>query len=182
MGQHGCVDPTVCHCNPEAGSATCADGAVCVYAACSGVNQGEACALAGSARGTCCKGACAALDLANDPSNCGGCGNVCPVGVTCSGFACDIPGGVTPTCAPGTVAVSANCVHSSCVACLTMSCADIPDGAPCALTADTATGMCCNGACVVYDGDQNCGGCGVTCCLGSHCSPRDSTGLGGVCL
>src|SRR5438552_8660228 len=59
-GKHGCVDPNACHCTPQAGSATCDPGGVCVYAACSGVNQGQACALAGDKRGSCCKGACVA--------------------------------------------------------------------------------------------------------------------------
>jgi len=187
-GAHGCVDPAACHCNPAAGSAICAPGAVCVYAACSGVNQGEPCALAGGARGTCCEGVCAAQGTGNDPANCGGCGNACPVGATCSADTCDVPSGAAPTCAPGTIASSNVCHLPSCVGCITVSCAGIPNGAPCAPAADAGPGadpvigICCDGACAVYDNDQNCGGCGVTCCPGSHCSPRDSTGQGGVCV
>src|SRR5215467_13009265 len=48
-GQYGCIDPTLCHCRPEAGPATCAVGAVCVYAGCNRANPGAACSLADGA-------------------------------------------------------------------------------------------------------------------------------------
>lgn len=188
MGDYGCVDPTVCHCKAEAGSATCAVGALCVYAACSGANEGAACALAGGARGTCCNGACDALELLTDPSNCGGCGNVCPDGVTCAHGACGIPSGATPACPSGLVAAPATCVSSSCVACVATSCAGLPDGAPCAVEADAGqsgqlTGLCCHGACAIwYSDDQNCGGCGVACCPGTHCHISDSFRIAGICI
>src|SRR5205814_7840953 len=83
-GQLGCIDPTICHCRPEAGPATCSAGAVWVYAGCNGANPGAACALAGGGQGTCCNGVCSAVDLRTDPSNCGGCGFVCPEGVSCA--------------------------------------------------------------------------------------------------
>ncbi len=187
MGDYGCVDPTVCHCKPEAGSATCAAGAVCVYAACSGANEGAACTFAGGARGTCCRGACSAVDLLVDPSDCGGCGNVCPVGVTCNG-ACAIPAGATPVCPSGLAAAPATCVNSSCVACVAASCAGLLDGAPCAVEvdagrADQLAGLCCHGACVLWYGDdQNCGGCGVTCCPGTHCQRAGDFSIAAICF
>ncbi len=173
-GSFGCVDPTLCHCLPEAGPVTCATGAVCVYAACNGANPGAACALAGGGQGTCCNGACSAVDLLTDPANCGGCGFVCPEGVSCDHGACAVPSGTTSGCPSGTVLAVAACLSSACLACIPSSCAGLADGAACALPPVPDPGMnglCCGGACVSPIDNDNCAGCGVTCCAGTMCRP-----------
>lgn len=204
-GQYGCIDPTLCHYRAEAGPATYAPGPVCVYAACNGANPGAACALPGGGQGICCNGACSTVDVQTDPSNCGGCGNVCPDGVPCNSGACGIPSS-TPACPPGLILWAATCMHSSsCIACVAPSCTGLPDGAPCVVQADAGelmfldggflssseqpAGICCHGACAAwYSDNQNCGGCGVTCCPGTNCTLdgpagiRGFVGIGGWCI
>jgi hypothetical protein len=188
QGEYGCIDPTLCHCTLEAGPATCATGAVCVYAACSGANQGAACARPGGQQGTCCNGTCSAIDLRTNPFNCGGCGNVCPQGVSCDYGACAIPFGTIPTCPHGLVGAAATCVGTSCSACVAASCSGLADGAPCSVQSDAGqgeqlAGLCCQGACAAWYADnQNCGGCGVTCCPGTKCERTELFTIAAVCI
>lgn len=199
-GQYGCIDPTVCHCRPEAVPATCSASAVCVYQGCSGANQGAACALPGGAQGTCCESVCSAVDLGTDPSNCGGCGNVCPAGMPCDNGQCGVPfGSGTVACPSGLVAAEAATTNSATVACVAVSCAGLADGAPCSTQVDAGgavspagpmAGLCCHGACVAwYKDNENCGGCGITCCPGTSCGVANdfggvvsSFGIVGWCL
>lgn len=190
-GIYGCYDPTLCHCTPEAGSAMCAAGAVCVFAACNGANEGAACSLPGGGQGTCCSGTCSTIDLRTDLSNCGGCGYVCPDGVTCDYGACYIPTSTSPACPAGLVLARTNGVAGTCSGCFPVSCTGLPDGAPCvtqlnyldyAGQIEQVVGLCCRSTCVdPGTDDQNCGGCGVTCCPGTHCHSAFSNGTTGGC-
>ena len=66
---------------------SCTGGQVCVGAACSAkiaTNSTTACQVNGQCQsGLCCTGTC--RDPSSDNSNCGGCGNPCATGQTCSG-------------------------------------------------------------------------------------------------
>jgi len=184
-GFYGCLDPTVCHCKPEAGPADCRQSrgqGVCVYAGCNGANDDELCQL-GASSGVCCAGTCAALDFETDNHDCGGCGVVCAPGSSCQGGMCmpactfghSCGGGLT--CAQASVSIRVGGWAAN--GCFGTSCTGKPDGTDCMLPGQI--GICCAEACVSLVADTSCGGCGIQCCTGTHCSPSGS-GLTGVCL
>src|SRR5580700_9810536 len=57
-GTYGCVDPNACSCRSEGGPSTCVAGQ-CIFAACNGRNEDEACSMPGGGSGVCCGGVCA---------------------------------------------------------------------------------------------------------------------------
>jgi hypothetical protein len=87
----------------------------------------------------CCGGAC--LDLNSDPNNCGVCGQRCPADTTCQWGLC-----LTP-----------------------VNCANATNGEACWLGAGLPEGICCEGSCVSWNAEPNCGGCGRTCPAGFPC-------------
>jgi hypothetical protein len=197
LGAWGCVDPSVClltmrtgspsHCKLGAGEAVCKAGR-CIYASCSGITEDDACSLPDGSTGVCCAGVCRPADfIANDPSNCGGCGLGCASGMACANAYCGDGGsGVGPSCdgvvcAPGRVCAPTFCRWvtgggTSCYSCVASSCASKPDGIEC------PGGMCCQQKCVDPASDNNnCGGCGIRCCPGTQCSPG-STISAAMCL
>ena len=61
-GAYGCVNPLDCssppdQCRPQGGSSACELGD-CVYAACNGATEGQACQAGAGSRGICCAGQC----------------------------------------------------------------------------------------------------------------------------
>lgn len=144
--------------------------------------------------------------LLTDPSNCGGCGNVCPARpnapATCSGGSC------TLVCNPGTL----NCDGSLTNGCETVPSGDILNcgacGVACTARPHTAPSLCVGGTCsfacgsgyancdgnlingceVATDWDpMHCGGCGRACgtgltCVGGSCvCPSGQAPCGGRC-
>src|SRR5262249_34228244 len=100
---NGCTDDTcdgngVCTSTPGCDQAHCCGGQACfqccVDAQCSGsqICSGNVCINPCGGTLTPCGGQC--VDTSTDPSNCNGCGNICP-GTTCAASAC------TTTCLPG---------------------------------------------------------------------------------
>jgi hypothetical protein len=111
---------------------------------------------------------------ATDTNNCGGCGNVCPTGSSCTNGQCQCP--------TGQQACSGACVdtqtsNTNCGAC----------GIACATGATCTGGVCqcptgqqaCSGTCVSLDTNTNCGACGNTC--GQSPNPTGSTCQSGAC-
>jgi hypothetical protein len=185
QGSYGCVDTTVCHCKPEAGPVECHSG-TCVYAACSGVNEADYCTLATGERGRCCAGTCRNFDFFSDHAdNCGGCGNACAEGQTCQGGNCGDCTALGLCACDGVQCPSGRtCVHATCAglespiggcrACVLSECAGKPEGTACAFVeaSISVSGMCCDGHCIeAQTDDNNCGGCRIQCCPGSHCMP-----------
>jgi hypothetical protein len=126
------------------------------------------------------------VDIAQDPSNCGLCGVICPSGICALSFgdtAECLPqspsGGCLASCGAGSVCAQGGCVDASCVR--SEDCA----------AADGAAGICCIagaadgwtvGACSDLASDpQNCGGCGFVCPSGATCSHGVCSGTPANC-
>ncbi|HUB06006.1 MAG TPA: hypothetical protein VMB50_03350 [Myxococcales bacterium] len=83
---------------PSACAMSCAPGTVCMGSQCIGSICGgnSTCLARDGAQGLCCDdGSCA--DLLSDSANCGECGITCPAGQTCQAGACS----GSPACGPG---------------------------------------------------------------------------------
>ncbi|HUB09492.1 MAG TPA: hypothetical protein VMB50_20985, partial [Myxococcales bacterium] len=129
---------------PQDGSENCVDD-VCLENDCASL-ESYLCATPSGRAGACCLDETVGVfcaDLANDPANCGGCGNTCPSGQSCVDGVCS--GSVSP-CLAG----------------------HVNDG--CTL-ASGPFGICCpGGGCSDPSSDaQNCGGCGNACAAGQSC-------------
>jgi hypothetical protein len=131
-------------------------------------------------------GSSVCTDFQTDPNNCGGCGDVCAPGTSCTNGTCQA------ACPPGTTLCSGACVDqstdsSNCGAC----------GKQCAPGTTCIAGSCacpagtilCNGVCVDPAADaNNCGACGNICAAGASCAsgqctcPSGTTPCGGVCV
>ena len=126
-----CALPSECPQGGECDNATCING-VCGLVT---VNDGQPCSQPGY---VCQGGACACLktecsgecvDTSTDPSHCGMCSNVCPIGASCAAGTCACPAGTTD-CAGTCTDTSNDSMH--CGAC----------GSPC-----QGGGMCIASTC-----------------------------------
>ncbi|MBS2032478.1 MAG: hypothetical protein JST54_31570 [Deltaproteobacteria bacterium] len=127
-----------CTSSPCQPGSSCSAQDVCVLNGCSEMTEASACLASDGTQGTCCGGTCVATRSSR--TDCGSCGNACPVGQTCTGGAC-VAGG---------------------------ACDGQPSGASCAVAG--TLGSCCGGTCVDTSADaRNCGGCGVACQVGDVC-------------
>jgi hypothetical protein len=150
-----------------------------------------------------CNGRC--TYVANDPQNCGQCGNVCPGLLVCINGSCGCPPNQT-NCADTCVDVNVdpnNCgtCGQACVAgqlCASGACAttcgvnlmqctnlciDVQnDPKNCGMcgNACAATDICCGGSCVTSGTDAHCMGC-VACPAGMTCVNFVGGDMGNVC-
>ncbi len=143
---------------------------------------GEACTNGLS----CCNGGC--LDEANDPSNCGGCGNVCQSGLCIGGICQPTAGCETTGCALGDACCSNVCVNVESSTAHCGSCTNRCGANQTCVDGTCQTETTCNGGpscgaltccgtqgCVDTNNDTgNCGGCGIMCALSQGC-------IGGIC-
>jgi hypothetical protein len=137
--------------------------------------------------------------VTNDPSNCGNCGNVCPVGDECLDEEC-VPTSCTgqfrgTTCALQSDAGFGECCGGTCDdissdskncggcgrkcanthtcqndACVLISCANVPGSEEACEGPNGVTGECCSSTCSTLVSDpQNCGQCGLACLAGQAC-------------
>ena len=133
-------------------------------------------AVCAAGNGDCCFGAPSlCTNFQTDPNNCGGCGNVCGSGTTCTGGSCVSP------CAPGTTPCNGACVDESTDPNNCGGCGNVC-GAGTTCTGGSCVSVCapgetfCNGACVDASTDpNNCGSCGNVCGSGTTCT-------GGSCV
>ncbi len=170
-----CIDTSADNRNCGDCGAACATGQFCdngtceANTACTPATQMAACPLAASGIGACCGTAC--VDIQNDDTNCGLCGNACPTGSACVLGACAWPDGGTATCNPGNPqGCPAGLTCNGAGGCSPFSC----DGGAtsCIFGQGDYLGMCCNGVCVDPTQDPaNCGTCGATCGSGLCAAP-----------
>ncbi len=135
-----------------------------------GLTDVTSCTLDAGGSGVCCDGTC--VDTGSDPSNCDGCGNVCPLGAICRSSFCST-GKAQATCFDGGCPPGLACAGG--YFCGTLSCAAGEMGGLCALPATPSqAGLCCGGACFnALSDDLNCGVCGRICADGGFCVDRD---------
>jgi len=150
----------------------CSAGAACeseinidvctpVVPSCADAGFEASCQLADGYAGFCCKRGCA--DLLSDPLNCNGCGDICPMGATCTNGRCSPECQNDQDCSSGTGCTEGKCFPSAC------------DGQPAeALCAagDGGLGFCCGGECTPTD--STCGSCQV-CGVGEFCGSAGCT-------
>jgi hypothetical protein len=152
----------------------CPSGTWCHYGscvatqACDPLVSGAACSVSTTHAGACCGGSC--VDPTTDSTNCGQCGNVCPLGTTCENWICKKPDGTTGYCYDAGCPAGLLCTYS---ACWSPQCAPGSSGPVCAFGPDRP-GTCCGGECVDVKQDPgNCGQCGHGCggdlCVGGSC-------------
>jgi hypothetical protein len=149
-----------------------------------------------------CSGICVETDV--DPNNCGGCGDVCDTGETCSSGQCEL------VCSGGTTDCGGDCVDTNIDPANCGGCGDVPNAGDniCTVGEVCTAGVCalhctngttdCDGSCVDTQTDEaNCGGCGDdpnvgdNVCVGAEecvagvcemtCTAGE-TGCGGVCV
>ena len=148
-------------CNPDTGSclpqapttdcvATCGPNAVCVNGSCAGsdcnLDRLPFCLAEDGTIGVCCaSGACA--HPADDPQNCGACGNVCPADQTCVNGACSGFAGCGPGQMYGFCDLDAGASHACCPS---VGCTDLmTDSTNCGACGNACSGAhgCVNGSC-----------------------------------
>lgn len=155
-----CIDVSADPANCGACGSVCAGGQSCFSGVC--LAPAPSSDLKCAAQGlTACGGVC--TNTLNDNTNCGACGNSCPLGGYCEGGAC--VGGCQGTICGG-VCVDTSFDGNNCGAC----------GNVCTMVL-----TCCNGGCVDLNTDvNNCGNCGGHCffpiigdptCEGGVCNP-----------
>jgi len=145
---------------------------------CDGIaDNGASCHLPGE---VCTNGACGCpeerrcqewcADLDNDTTNCGACGNVCPLGADCVGGSC--------ACPEAEEVCGGRCVDTDSDAANCGGC-----GNACAVNEQCTAGVCgcggdlCGGVCTDRNTDpENCGACGRSClggaCAAGVCKPK----------
>jgi hypothetical protein len=199
-------------CLPEVGSdcqPSCAKGWVCAGGECRPPQCGylSLCTAADGQPGYCCNSSC--VDVASDSKNCGGCYSQCPAGQTCDnglcsgtqppcgsglvdGF-CDISGGTSFLCCPGTGCVDLLTDHDNCGQCGrtcpstqvclpvgqgqcgTVTCNAQNEGSPC--STGSVIGTCCSSTCVDLTTDpSHCGRC-TTACQGAETCKKGLCGV-----
>jgi len=116
-----------------------------------------------------CGGTC--VSYQTDPSNCGGCGNVCASDEICSDGACICPGGQTQC---GTGCKDLQTDPSNCGTCGSVCASDESciDGA---CLCDPGLTQCGMGCTDLQTDETNCGTCGTVCASDEFCS-------GGACV
>src|ERR1019366_6285846 len=134
----------------ECDSTAVCDQGSCVFPSCTGASMhDEPCLLSPGKHGTCCGGACQALDTKADPANCGSCGVACPLGATCGSIppTCLSPDGGAAICqADGDCTPGHVCRAESC---FPATCAPGTDENRCALSGpNPGTGTCCSQVCI----------------------------------
>ncbi len=161
-------------------SQACID-ADCLATDCASNPPDTRCLVDGGGLGTCCRGLCIGLGDLSFDTDCGHCGEPCPLGASCSNTAweCVAAGALavcdqSHACPPG-----AECVEDQGDAggfCQWSDCTIAPTGEKCLLE-PLGFGVCCAGSCVdVQIDSHNCGGCAVACqdgeaCASAHCVP-----------
>ncbi|HUB07500.1 MAG TPA: hypothetical protein VMB50_10890 [Myxococcales bacterium] len=134
-------------------------------AACAG-GENSPCPFDGG-QGICCAGSC--VDVLTSLTNCGACGQACPVGGACSYASCVLPDGGPDLCVPGGCPAGTLCLAQFGL-CFPTSCAGIGDGTGCTL--DGGVDSCCGGSCIDQSTDpSNCGLCHNVCPAGTTCTP-----------
>lgn len=105
-----------CAAGGDAGAGACGTGQACVSGACTAACSGAAINVCGSK----------CVDFKADANNCGGCGNLCPTGATCSNGQCGCPVGQN-VCTSGT---SGSCAASCANNTLPKSCLEVKQKNP----------------------------------------------------
>ena len=134
-----------------------------------GLTDGTACTLDAGGFGVCCDATC--VETGVDPSNCDGCGHVCPQSASCRASTCTA-GGAQATCGDGGCASGLACAGG--YYCGRLVCPPGEVGGSCAVSATAnQAGTCCDGTCadLRFD-DSNCGACGAACADGGRCVDR----------
>jgi hypothetical protein len=151
----------------------CAPGAVwrgdlCARLSCADAPLLAHCVLSDGGLGHCAAMTCQSLDLATDPSNCGGYGLACPAGSSCQGGCCVASQGACPQ---GKTSARGECDDARCV---WQSCTEAVRDQACSF--GSLIGICCGTACIDPSVDSdNCGACGRQCGDGDWCQPLDVT-------
>ncbi len=129
---------------------------------------------------TFCNGKC--IYVANDPANCGTCGNACPGALVCIAGSCGCPMGQA-ACAD--VCVDENVDPNNCGGCgVACVAGQVCAGGSCAVTCGPNL-VQCGAFCRDTQNDvNNCGGCGVACAAGQVCCGGSCavTGTNAHCL
>jgi hypothetical protein len=147
--------------------------------------------------------------VTTDPINCGGCGNICPSGSSCTAGRCVCTNPSQQVCYPSgfPICIDVQTDSSNCGSCGNAcppsticragacQCADSSDGGAADAGADGGDGggggllTSCGNACVDTQSDpSNCGSCGAvcapdaTCALGACSCPSDKMKCGGSCV
>jgi hypothetical protein len=153
---------------------------------CAGIADGTSCGFGWSSGspifGTCCGGEC--VNIADDPANCGGCGQACASGQCVAsplgGSVCTPPpAAACPlSCAPGSVCLGTTCQSVTCESVFSGFCPAQDGNVGVCAAADAGTGY----TCVDLTNDPaNCGAVGVVCPAGQSCRGSVCTGTSAPC-
>ncbi|HEX9104006.1 MAG TPA: MXAN_6577-like cysteine-rich protein [Polyangia bacterium] len=131
---------------------------------------------------TLCGGRC--IYVANDPANCGACGNVCPGSLVCISGACGCPMGLS-NCA--NICVDENVDGNNCGGCgVGCVAGTVCSAGACAVTCGVNLTQCVQSCIDTQNDPQNCGMCGHACdhntiCCAGNCVLNDTNAHCGSC-